>query len=656
MIEHHETPGAVVPGGKSDEALMAQRDLQKATINLLEDFDAERNRLREAQRAVLNIFDDFSSEKSNMENVQKGVLNILEDFSAEKKRLEQTSRAIMNVLEDMLVEKNSLELAQKAAFNILEDISEEKKNLAQTNRAVLNFLEDLRIEKIRLEKITTDLIENKKMLEDAQRIAQLGNFEWDIDRDRLIKSKEAHRIFGCRDDEEATMEEFLEMIHAGDKPVVKKALELTLYMDKPFSMDYRIIRPDGKEKIMHSEIEVHKDVSGRPVRLRGIVQDITDLKNAMIRLEESERKYRNLVETSLVGIFNLTLNGKFIYMNEALAGIYGFDTVEEAIRAGGEIRFRNASDLERLMEPLKKYGRMESSEFEVVTKGDNEKYLLLSARLDGDIVAGMAIDITDRRRMEKEIRTFNLELERMVEERTEELRKAVEELAAINKELETFTYSVAHDLRAPLRLIDGFSMLLLKKQKEKIDATGQDQLNRLRLSVTRMNRLIDDLLNLSYVMRAEISYDTVDISSMASSIIEDLKNAEPERVVKFVSARGLMARADTRLVRMALENLIGNAWKYTSKTGHTVIEMGLFGVEDDKQVFYVKDNGVGFEMEYAEIIFEPFQRLHSADEFPGTGVGLATVRRIIERLGGRVWAKSEAGKGATFFFTLQKAF
>lgn len=425
------------------------------------------------------------------------------------------------------------------------------------------------------------------------------------------------------------------------------------------------VEKDRLEKTQKATFNILEDFSAEKDRLietqRAVMNILEDLslerdrlEATAVKLEKSELKYRNLVENSLVGIFTSHLKGEFIYVNEAIAGIYEFDSAEDAMSEGAYARFRYKADSDRMISQLRSHGRIESFEVEGVTKRGHFRNVLLSARLDGEIVTGMAIDITDRKRMEKEIRELNLELEKRVEERTLELKNAVEELAAANREMETFTYSVAHDLRGPLRLIDGFSAMLHKKQKEKLDSSGQEQLSRIRASARHMNQLIDDLLNLSYVVRAELNYQTVNLSDMASAIIEDMKKAEPERRVEFMCAGDLTAMGDAKLLRMVFENILGNAWKYTSKTENPRMEFGRLGFENGKQVFYVKDNGVGFEMEYARKLFEPFQRLHSAEEFPGTGVGLATVKRIIERHKGRVWAEGEPGKGATFFFTLDK--
>ncbi len=225
------------------------------------------------------------------------------------------------------------------------------------------------------------------------------------------------------------------------------------------------------------------------------------------------------------------------------------------------------------------------------------------------------------------------------------------ELAALNKELAAFAYSVSHDLRAPLRGIDGFSQALLEDYADKLDAEGQDYLRRVRAASQRMGQLIDDLLKLSRVTRAQVRRETVDLSSLAQVVAAELEQREPERQVEFVIGEGLITKGDARLLRVMLENLLGNAWKFTAKHPRTRIE---FRVTQHKgeSAYFVRDDGVGFDMAYADKLFGAFQRLHSADEFEGTGIGLATVQRIIHRHGGRVWAEGAEEQGATFYFTL----
>jgi two-component system NtrC family sensor kinase len=230
----------------------------------------------------------------------------------------------------------------------------------------------------------------------------------------------------------------------------------------------------------------------------------------------------------------------------------------------------------------------------------------------------------------------------------------LEELESKNTELEAFSYSVSHDLRAPLRSIDGFSKLLLEDHADKLDARGQDYLLRVRESAQRMGELIDDLLLLSRVGRADIRRDRVDLSGIARSALEELKRKDPGREVAVCVEDQLTAEADSGLMRVAFENLLGNAWKFTAKVSKARIEVGA-APQDGDTVFFVRDNGAGFDMSYAEKLFSPFQRLHTELEFPGTGIGLATVHRIIDRHGGRIRAESAVGQGATFYFTIPPA-
>lgn len=245
---------------------------------------------------------------------------------------------------------------------------------------------------------------------------------------------------------------------------------------------------------------------------------------------------------------------------------------------------------------------------------------------------------------------------RILAERTsKDLEDANRELEGTNRELESFSYSVSHDLRAPLRSIDGFSQILQEDYEDVLDGEGLDYLGRVRAASGHMATLIDDLLDLSRVGRRPLRREPVDLSGMVTGIVEDLREAEPGRKVEFVAGRGLKAYGDVSLLKVALENLLGNAWKFTAREPEARIE---FGADSDPgpgflaPVYYVKDNGAGFDQAYADKLFGAFQRLHGQEEFEGTGIGLATVARIVHRHGGRVWAEGEVGGGAAFYFTL----
>jgi light-regulated signal transduction histidine kinase (bacteriophytochrome) len=251
----------------------------------------------------------------------------------------------------------------------------------------------------------------------------------------------------------------------------------------------------------------------------------------------------------------------------------------------------------------------------------------------------------------------NREIERINRDMASEIvvRKRTEEsLNATNKELEAFSYSVAHDLRAPLRSIDGFSLALLEDCGDKLEGEAKDYLGRIRGAAKRMGLLIDELLKLARISRSEVHYETVDLSVMANKILAELKESEPQRQVETAVADGIVASADVPSVRTALQNLLGNAWKFTGKKEDARIEFGV-SREDGKQMYFVRDNGAGFEMTYAGKLFGVFQRLHSESEFPGIGIGLAIVQRVIHRHGGRVSAQGAVGKGATFSFTLHES-
>jgi light-regulated signal transduction histidine kinase (bacteriophytochrome) len=259
---------------------------------------------------------------------------------------------------------------------------------------------------------------------------------------------------------------------------------------------------------------------------------------------------------------------------------------------------------------------------------------------DGKAVFSSVRDMTEQRAADLKIQELN-----------RRLRLDNAELEAVNKELEAFSYSVSHDLRAPLRAIDGFSQALVEDAGPLLQPDHHAHLNRVRQAAQRMGLLIDDLIKLARVTRTDVKIDDVDLSEIALALATGLQDAAPERQAEFVIAPGLHARGDPRLVQVALDNLLSNSWKFTAPRTPARIEFGRTMV-DGKPAFFVRDNGVGFDMTYAGKMFGAFQRFHDAREFAGTGIGLATVQRIIHKHGGRIWAESQPGEGATFYFTL----
>ena len=372
-----------------------------------------------------------------------------------------------------------------------------------------------------------NLQESEAKLAQAQRIAKIGNWEWDVAGHRQWWSDEAIRILDiCSDAFEATLDAFLEIVHPEDRTRVEAYLEESLLPATENSQtEFRIVCADGSVRHIHEEAETTFDAAGSPLSRHGTIQDVTDRKQA-----------------------------------------------------------------------------------------------------------------------EEEIIALNQELEDRVVLRTKQLKAA-------NKELEAFTYSVAHDLRAPLRGIDGFSQVLLEDYYDELDGSGKKYLRRVRSAAQHMDGLIDDMLTLARISRSSLKMQTVDLSSMAHRIKENLSETQQERNVEFVIQDGVRTRGDTRLLRIVMENLLQNAWKFSSGRPAARIEFGMRH-DDGKPVYFVRDNGVGFDMKYAHKLFGPFQRLHTVNEFPGTGIGLATVQRIIHRHGGKVWAEGKIEQGATFSFSI----
>jgi PAS domain S-box-containing protein len=378
-------------------------------------------------------------------------------------------------------------------------------------------------------------------------------------------------------------------------------------------------------------------------------KEIAERKRAEEAVRLANAYNRSLLEASLDPLVTISAEGKITDVNAATERVTGrgraeligtdfsdYFTDPEKARVGYQQVFREGSIMDYALEIRLRDGRLMPVLYNAAV------YREESGNVVGVFAA--ARDITELKKAEEEIRKLNRELEARVVERTAELENS-------NRELEAFAYSVSHDLRTPLRSIEGFSLALLEDYADKLDDMGKSYLDRVRNATMRMGQLIDDLLKLSRITRSEMNREQVSLSALVKSIAERLTSNHPDRNVQFIIAESLTAHGDERLLTVALDNLLSNAWKFSEKTSPSVIEFGVTRKDGDR-MYFVRDNGAGFDMAYAGKLFSPFQRLHKVEEFPGTGIGLATVRRIITRHGGKVWIESEVNKGTTVYFTL----
>lgn len=384
------------------------------------------------------------------------------------------------------------------------------------------------------------------------------------------------------------------------------------------------------------------------------VNDITERRRTEQSLRQSEERFRRVFRASPAAtIISRVSDGAYLDVNEAFTTLFGWRRDEAlgttALRIG---IWPDAHERQRWIETLQREGSVRDFETDLLTHDRTLRRCIVSAEFldigEERCVISLIHDITDRQRAEREIRELNADLEERVQRRTTELTEA-------NHELESFAYSISHDLRAPLRGIDGFSRLLQEEYGAQLDEQGREYLARVRRASQRMGTLIDDLLELSRVTRQEMHGETVDLSAIAGEIVANLRLEAPARQVEVLIEPDCQAVGDPQLLRVLLENLIGNAWKYTGRTEGARIAFGRekVGVGDTATTsFYVRDNGAGFDMAYADKLFSPFQRLHSPHEFEGSGIGLASAWRVVRRHGGRIWADAAPGQGATFRFTL----
>ena len=515
---------------------------------------------------------------------------------------------------------------------------------------VVLFSEDITTQK-RAEQALRD---EEGRLRLAQEVARIGTFERDFETGLATWTPELEAIYGLSPGAfDGKFETLENLIHPDDRSRAVEQIYRALDTGK-LETEWRTLRPDGTVRWIAGRGSAFRDATGKPVRLVGVNIDITDaktseqaLRQAHAELRQSEQRFRQVFENAPTAIGIFALAGEMEDCNPAFCRLLGY-TPEELRQLGflslvhPEDRAARLAELDEIQSGKIPYVENESR---YVRQGGEivwvHKFLSLLPQDDGKPrVLRLLTDISEMKRANLEIRRLNAELECRVNQRTAELQAA-------NKELEAFSYSVSHDLRAPLRGIDGWSLALAEDYQDQLDERAQQYLHRVRSETQRMGLLIDDMLRLSRISSGELRLARVDLTGIARGIVQELEEANSERTFEFTICPGLTAFCDARLMRIALTNLLSNAVKFTAPRTPARIEFSR-----TNGAFCVRDNGIGFDMAYAGSLFGAFQRLHRPSEFPGSGIGLAIVQRVIRRHGGRVWAQAQLGLGASFHFTI----
>ena len=402
--------------------------------------------------------------------------------------------------------------------------------------------------------------------------------------------------------------------------------------------------------LIFTTVIVSRIVGSYQARLEDVKRLGTELNQRMSALAASEASFHGLFNTVYEAIYILDRDGRFLAVNDGAVRMYGYPRETLVGRTPEFVSAPDRNDLAAVAAMMQRAFAGEPQRFEFWgRRADGEAFpkdvrLVRGTWFGQDVLIATADDITGQVQAREEIRRLNAGLEKRVQERTSEL-------TAANRELESFAYSISHDLRSPLRAIDGFSHLLAEDYEDKLDHQGRDYLGRVRKAVQRMGTLIDDILELSRVTRQEMRREPVDLGRLAAELNEEIARAWPGKQPAISLPGRCLAEGNPQLLRLMLQNLLENAWKYSGRNPAPEIEFGCETL-DGRQVCYVRDNGVGFDMAHAGRLFTPFQRLHKPEDFQGNGIGLATVARIVRRHGGRIWAESAPGAGATFRFTL----
>jgi PAS domain S-box-containing protein len=528
---------------------------------------------------------------------------------------------------------------------------------------------------------------SEAMRDTSERVAGVGSYRWDLTTQHVEYSPEMFRLFDI--DRDSFDGDFVRVVHSrvhpDDVADLLEAIADFTQTGRPRPQEFRVVHRDGTTLVLHGEASLETDAGGLPAATVGYYQDITHEREAQRQLREAEERYRSLFEQSPLPMWEqdvsalmarvedlrregvtdlgahlekhpevaaeLSALARIVSVNAASLDLFGASSTEELIREFP--RCLTEETISRFTDGIPVFAAgagtySARSPFRRLDGSDRvmDYYVSLVAGRDGRLDRALVsyIDVTERELAVAEVHRLNAELEERVVTRTAQRD-------ALNRELEGFAYSASHDLRAPLRAIDGFSAMVVEDAADRLTADDVAHLQRVRGAAQRMGDLIDDLLGLSRISRRELVRVPVDVSGLAAHVVAELRADHPGRHVDARIQPGMVAYADQALLRVILFELLDNAWKFTAKSEAAVVDVGATS-DDGHLVFFVRDDGAGYDPRFAEHLFGAFQRLHPTADYPGNGIGLATVQRLVARHGGSVWAQSEVGHGATFMFTL----
>lgn len=486
-----------------------------------------------------------------------------------------------------------------------------------------------------------ELDETNEKLQLSVEAGQIAIYIWDLETNELEWNDHANKVFGVPNDFEPTFEKFSTMVHPEDLEYVINSTQNTIQTGEKLDIVFRWNRPDGKEIILSGRGGVVYDKKDKPIQMMGINVDVTERMRLLESMKLKESQLRNFVEQAPAAVAMLDADMKYITVSNEWFEQYNIERTDLVGVSHYEV-FPKINDMpewhEQHQEVLKGV-ELSSTKDKIIRQDGTVQWIswkMIPWYNEPGKIAGMIMYTAD---ITAEV-TY-----------AEKLEKKTGELASANEELESFSYSVSHDLRAPLRSINGFSDILIEDYKDKIDENGVRLLNIVKDSAVKMGQLIDDILQFSRLGKKDIQFNQIEMNKLFKSVIEDLDSDFLDKKKELSIGELHNSKGDISLIKRVVFNLMSNAYKY-SATKDKISVIVRSEIQNGNIVYSIEDNGVGFDMKFRDKLFGVFQRLHSETEFEGTGVGLAIVKRIIDKHGGSIWAESEIGKGSTFFFTL----